>query len=395
VLQRLEEIIDEERRVRERELSERRKLVQAKIELNQRIEKRERKRREAEGAEGDGGAKGGGEGEGEQALIKNYISQGFYTATAEQELVSQREKVSIYENAFRRIKEATGIEDVNEVISKFLTQDETAANLSVMIKEAQARIEALNEERAQAQARVEELRYSGVGSLGSRRIVDEYDAKLSEANAKCERLKKRFDRFTKLLVNGCSGIEHLIERLGVIKLDDKQLRMNALTAFAAPVTEANVLDALRLCEIKLTVILETRAGGDGTQPAAAAVPVVPKLNIGAALDLPANNLRVALSDDDDSGEDIRADDDDGVAVLDRAMVKEKCLDAIERAARKGKLKAKRKATDDAAFDNDNSRGEERGSSAAQSARGPPKAKFAPRPPAGSASARAPRPVVAH
>ena len=393
-LQRLEEIIDEERRVRERELSERRKLVQAKIELNQRIEKRERKRREAAvEAEGDAGAKGGGEGEGEQALIKNYISQGFYTATADQELLSQREKVSIYESAFRRIKEATGIEDVNEVISKFLTQDETAANLNVMIKEAQARIEALNEERAQAQARVEELRYSGVGSLGSRRIVDEYDAKLSEANAKCERLKKRYDRYTKLLVNGCSGIEHLIERLSVIKLEDKQLRMNGLSTFSAPVTEANVLDALRLCEIKLSVILETRAG-DGMTPAVAAVPVVPKLNIGAALDLPANNLRVALSDDDDSGEDIRADDDDGVAVLDRAMVKEKCLDAIERAARKGKLKAKRKANDDGAFD-DKSRVDERVSSATQSARGPPKAKFAPRPPAGSATARAPRPVVAH
>ena len=62
MLQRLEEIIDEERRVRERELSERRKLVQAKIELNQRIEKRERKRREAAEAEGDGGGKGGGRG---------------------------------------------------------------------------------------------------------------------------------------------------------------------------------------------------------------------------------------------------------------------------------------------------------------------------------------------
>ena len=390
-LQRLEEIIDEERRVRERELSERRKLVQAKIELNQRIEKRERKRREAAvEAEGDAGAAGGGEGEGEQALIKNYISQGFYTATADQEMLSQREKVSIYENAFRRIKEATGIEDINEVISKYLTQDETAANLSLMIKEAQARIETLNEERAQAQARVEELRYSGVGSLGSRRIVDEYDAKLSEANAKCERLKKRFDRYTKLLVNGCSGIEHLVERLAIIKLDDKQLRMNGLVSFSAPVTDINVLDALRLCEIKLSVVLETRVDG-GTAAVAVEAPVIPKLNVGAALELSANNLRVALSDDDDSGEDIRAEDDDGVAVLDRAMVKEKCLDAIERAVRKNKLKAKKKMSEEGGFD-EKSRGDE---GTSQSARGPPKSKFAPRPPAGSSSARAPRPVVAH
>ena len=38
---------------------------------------------------------------------------------------------------------------------------------------------------------VEEMRYAGPGSFGSRRIVDEYDAKLSEANAKCEKNKKR------------------------------------------------------------------------------------------------------------------------------------------------------------------------------------------------------------
>jgi hypothetical protein len=73
------------------------------------------------------------------------------------------------------------------------------------------------------------------------------------------------------------------------------------------------------------------------------------------------------------------------------MVKEKCLDAIERAVRKNKLKAKKRAQDEGAFD-DKSR---EGDGTSQSARAPPKSKFAPRPPAGSSSARAPRPVVAH
>ena len=59
-------------------------------------------------------------------------------------------QVTTYEEAFRRIKEATGIEDINEVIEKFLTQDETAANLTQLTKEAQSRIEALNEEKGLA-----------------------------------------------------------------------------------------------------------------------------------------------------------------------------------------------------------------------------------------------------
>jgi len=61
----------------------------------------------------------------------------------------------------------------SQVIEKFLTQDETAANLTHLTKEAQSRIEALNEEKGLAKAKVEEMRYSGPGTFGSRRIVGE------------------------------------------------------------------------------------------------------------------------------------------------------------------------------------------------------------------------------
>ena len=57
------------------------------------------------------------------------------------------------------------------------------------------------------QAKVEEMRYAGPSTFGSRRIVDEYDAKLSEANAKCDKNRKRFDKMAKLLVNAKAGIQ--------------------------------------------------------------------------------------------------------------------------------------------------------------------------------------------
>ena len=44
-----------------------------------------------------------------------------------------------YEAAFRKIKESTGVADVNEVIQKFLTQEQTHVNLVAMTKDAQAR----------------------------------------------------------------------------------------------------------------------------------------------------------------------------------------------------------------------------------------------------------------
>ncbi len=53
-----------------------------------------------------------------------------------------------------------------QVIQKFLTQDETHNNLVVMTKECQARIDALNEEKVQAKAKVEEIKYSKASTVG-------------------------------------------------------------------------------------------------------------------------------------------------------------------------------------------------------------------------------------
>lgn len=59
-------------------------------------------------------------------------------------------KITSYEDAFRKIKEATGLTDVNEVIQKFMTQEETSNNLKHLTRETQAKIDALNEETAAA-----------------------------------------------------------------------------------------------------------------------------------------------------------------------------------------------------------------------------------------------------
>ena len=118
---------------------------------------------------------------------------------------------------------------MNEVIQKFLTQDETHNNLVVMTKEAQARIDALNEDKAQAKAKVEEIKYSGTGSLGSRRIVDEFESHLSEANSKCERNKQKYERIAKSLINVKSGVEHLADKLEPISVDQEAVVMTDST----------------------------------------------------------------------------------------------------------------------------------------------------------------------
>merc|ERR1712188_361222 len=94
------------------------------------------------------------------------------------------EKINTYEEAFRKIRDATGVSDVSEVISKFLTQEETQKRLMEMTKESQLRIDSLQEEKALAKHRVEEIKFSGNVASGTRRLVDDFETLLSEANSK-------------------------------------------------------------------------------------------------------------------------------------------------------------------------------------------------------------------
>jgi coiled-coil domain-containing protein 151 len=228
-LLKLEHQLMEEKKQREKELADRRALVQQKVEMNQRMEKRDKMRREmslVDGAEQSDA--------GDATTKKSLFSSAFHSALNEHVLEEEQKKITTYEEAFRKIKDATGVSDVNEVIQKFLTQDETHNNLVVMTKEAQARIDALNEDKAQAKAKVEEIKYSGTGSLGSRRIVDEFESHLSEANSKCERNKQKYERIAKILINVKSGVEHLADKLEPISVDQEAVVMTDSTVVEVP-----------------------------------------------------------------------------------------------------------------------------------------------------------------
>jgi len=94
------------------------------------------------------------------------------------------QKVRDYEEALNRIKEATGVIDVNEIIQKFLTQEDTRRNLTNLTKENQAAIDKLTEERRRLRLQVDDLKFSSGGSVGRRQQIDEFEKALAEANEK-------------------------------------------------------------------------------------------------------------------------------------------------------------------------------------------------------------------
>ena len=67
------------------------------------------------------------------------------TAEIERLIQQEGQKIQAYEAAFGQIKEATGVADVNEVIQKFLSQEETHQNLLQMTRDSQGSIDSHRE----------------------------------------------------------------------------------------------------------------------------------------------------------------------------------------------------------------------------------------------------------
>merc|ERR1719420_2046302 len=134
---------------------------------------------------------------------------------------AQEEKLKIadYEEAFHRIKESTGVSDVNEVIQKFLTQEDTHKNLTSLTRDNHARLEQLTEERRKVRLQVEELKFSSGGNVGRRQVIDDFESHISEATDRHERQRVKFERLAKMLIDMKAGIAHLSQKMNIINLE--------------------------------------------------------------------------------------------------------------------------------------------------------------------------------
>merc|ERR1719388_701246 len=160
-LHRFEQGVMEERNQRDKEVQEKEALVQQRVEMNQRLEQREKLLRQQQDLDRAG----------ELALKTTTAMAELASSMSHNEAEEEKLRMQEFEDAFRRIKEATGVLDVNEVIQKFLTQEETQNNLFALTKDNQQRIDQLEKEKEQMKLLVDELKYSAAGGRHGGRSV--------------------------------------------------------------------------------------------------------------------------------------------------------------------------------------------------------------------------------
>lgn len=123
----------------------------------------------------------------------------------------------MYQNAFRRIREATGVSEVSEVIQKVMSQEATTESLVALTRENAGKLETLNQQMKLLKAKVEEKRFGGPSSNHRRKAADDLEESLATAGMRLERARARYERLSRILVASKSGVEHLQNKLEVAR----------------------------------------------------------------------------------------------------------------------------------------------------------------------------------
>ena len=112
-----------------------------------------------------------------------FVTKQLQASLVGQQIKEESEKMDSLSMAFAKIQNSTGLSDVNEIVQKFLTRDETYESLCKSAESARQQIDDLRNEQVELNTKLAELQ-SGGGGVGNRELykeVDVHERKLSEA----------------------------------------------------------------------------------------------------------------------------------------------------------------------------------------------------------------------
>jgi len=241
-LHRFEQGVMEERNQRDKEVQEKKALVEQRVEMNKRLEMRERIQKQQQQQEVDQAQRSQG----------RELPAADTSGAVPADVGEDDQKIQLFIHAFNQIKEASGVNDPNEIIQKFLTQDDTQKNLTQLTKDNHALIEKLQDERRRLRSQVEELKFSNGGGGGRRQAIDDFESHLGEATEKCERNRGKYERLARMLIDVKAGISHLAELLVPIKLEGE-------APLPLEMTDETVEEVLQESEKKISKLLSLTA----------------------------------------------------------------------------------------------------------------------------------------
>uniref|UniRef100_A0A3B4H846 Coiled-coil domain-containing protein 151-like n=1 Tax=Pundamilia nyererei TaxID=303518 RepID=A0A3B4H846_9CICH len=171
-------------------------------------------------------------------------------------LAEEEKDISTAEEAFRRIKEATGITDIQELEEHFTSQKETRRHLERRREENEEVLLQLKEQKELLEQQSEEIKYSGEAKLSShQQMLQEREQQLQAEQQRCDEAEERLDRLVKTLGPVRHGVEHLADHL-------QHISLHTVPNMHPDSEDFVVLELMAQCEQKLESLQKELEGMD-------------------------------------------------------------------------------------------------------------------------------------
>ncbi|KAJ1456265.1 hypothetical protein M885DRAFT_517706 [Pelagophyceae sp. CCMP2097] len=180
--------------------------------------------------------------------------------------VLQRDASSL-EAAFVSVRQATGVNSLDEVVEKFVGQQGTRRALTAEKREAEDRLSHAKKAKVASEARFADLKASGVGSSElTRDVAEQLEREIGAARVELKASNAGCDRLEAVLVALRQGAVGLYQRLRPFchLLDGEGALPTAALEGDAGLAAIDSVDAIALSEVLLSKMVELiGGGGDG------------------------------------------------------------------------------------------------------------------------------------
>jgi chromosome segregation ATPase len=328
----LKERADEEQEQFEQEWKELGKLIEEDRKRKSDFMKRDR-------AGGNTEARGDMSLDQEQQLRKKVIKGNWGIAKDKAAQQVSLEKVQSYEEAFERIKQATGITEIDQLVSTFIHAEEQNFSLFNYVNELNTDIERLEEQIAEIKGEIEKYKGQGVNTENQRKkILKDLEDKLQKTEAKSHQYDEKYQAAQKTVNALKVGIQSIFHKIGC----DKMPQSENLDKTEG-VTELNMMSYLGIIEQRTNEILQLYAQHQAAQQGKEGDPSAVAAILGQGPQLPAGTTQISINPPS-TGDDFDSDEESGEEDEDKPLSRQELKDRAMRGLNRRVDGSKRKGT---------------------------------------------------
>jgi chromosome segregation ATPase len=267
----------------------------------------------------------------EEADVKRNMAKGQWgMAKDKTQTHLTQEKVLAYEATFQDIKAKTDIEDMDQLVAKFVEAEDKNFSLFNFVNELNSEIERLEMVTAGVKAEIEKFKGQGMSTDNQRKkILHHLEQKLQRTATRAQENEAKFQSASKTINQLKTGIHSIFTRIGCASSSMEEMLGNQ------GVTESNMMQYLGIIEQRTTSILRTHK----LNQAQAGLVTAGADTTSKALPTPVNHsITIQPPDWNDlsSGEDSEGEDDE--RPLTRDELTQKTLRGLSKSRDKKKMR---------------------------------------------------------